>query len=203
MSELFKYLGNKIEGKSLLDIGCVGHDIENTEKPTWQFSFFEKRCKEVYGIDLLKKECEILNKKGHKIFFGDAENFNLNKKFEVIFAGEIIEHLSNVGNFLECCKNHLKKEGKLIITTPNSFGIFLSLKRILKHTNDKKENPEHTCLFSPTLVSQLLARHGFEVQEFFYFDSYSKILGKIRYKMIAFLLGKKAKRKMGVVCRLK
>ena len=38
-----------------------------------------------------------------------------------IFAGELIEHLENPGLFLSECKRVLKRNGVIIITTPNPF----------------------------------------------------------------------------------
>ena len=50
-------------------------------------------------------------------------NFNFNKKYDLIVAVEIIEHLENPSHFIKKMKDHLKPNGIIILTTPsiNSF----------------------------------------------------------------------------------
>ncbi len=43
------------------------------------------------------------------------------RPFDVIVAGEIIEHLENPGLFLRACRPLLSAEGSLIITTINAY----------------------------------------------------------------------------------
>jgi 2-polyprenyl-3-methyl-5-hydroxy-6-metoxy-1,4-benzoquinol methylase len=49
------------------------------------------------------------------------------RKFELIIAGDIIEHLNCVGNMLSSARKVLAPGGDLIITTPNA----LAVKRVL------------------------------------------------------------------------
>ena len=53
---------------------------------------------------------------------GNAEDFNLNTKYDVISSFQVIEHLYNPGNFLKNIKKHLDDDGIAIITTPNLHG---------------------------------------------------------------------------------
>jgi len=82
-------------------------------------------AKEVWGIDVQKEKINKLRKEGHKVVFDNVQRLEnlkkLNKKFNVIVAGEIIEHLENPGLFLDNIKNFLNDDGILIITTPNIF----------------------------------------------------------------------------------
>jgi len=47
----------------------------------------------------------------------------LNKQFDTLIAGEIIEHLKSPIGFIEYCKTLLKNSGRLILTTPNAIGL--------------------------------------------------------------------------------
>ena len=90
--------------------------------------------------------------------------------FDVVFAGELIEHLEDLRGFLNSCKRHMTVDSKLIITTPNSFGVVYFLTRLfgLRFTN-----PEHTCWFNEETIEQLLKRHNLKVIEKKFLPVYS------------------------------
>jgi 2-polyprenyl-3-methyl-5-hydroxy-6-metoxy-1,4-benzoquinol methylase len=49
--------------------------------------------KKVVGVDIQKEDVERLRKLGYEVVWGDVTTINLGKKFDVIVAGELIEHL--------------------------------------------------------------------------------------------------------------
>jgi len=128
--------------------------------------------KEYYGLDIepgadYKKD---LNKP-----------FNLNKKFDVIIAGELIEHLENTGIFLENVKRHLKKEGVFFLTTPNPtsfrfffYGLF----------NREPDFGGHVKYFSYDALKLILKRH-FKIKEmgFNHYVTNNKNRGKLSWKI--------------------
>lgn len=122
--------------------------------------FIVENAREVLGLDVLEEDVRKLNQLGYDIKCGNAENFDLGVQFDVVFAGELIEHLEDFRGFLESCKKHMRKDSKLIITTPNCFGIRYLSWHLL---NKPYETPEHTCLFSEKTLSQLLDRHDLTV----------------------------------------
>jgi SAM-dependent methyltransferase len=90
----------------------------------------------------------------------------IEKRFDVIFAGNIIEHLSNFEGFWQNVSVLLKKEGVLLVVTPNPFYMeqyfYSALKgRILI-------NPEHTCWIDPVAMGQLAGRFGFNMDKVFW-----------------------------------
>src|SRR3989344_7621255 len=187
-----KYLKDKvlttiypyIKDKEVLDIGCIEHDLERKDKERiWVHDFLRQNAKHVVGIDILKKDIEILKKQGYDVYCQNAETFKLNKKFDVIFAGELIEHLSNPGLFLEKCKFHLKKDGFLIITTPNAFCLARLFGGFVFFTNDLDVNPEHTAWYSPKVIKELLRRYNFNIEKFSFVD-YPTLKNKITTKII-------------------
>src|SRR3989344_3969940 len=99
-----------VKGKDVLDVGCIEHDLDRKNKERiWVHDFLRENAKNVTGIDILEDDIKKLKWQGYDVHCMNAEKFNFNKKFDVIFAGELIEHLSNPGLFLEKCKKHLKK----------------------------------------------------------------------------------------------
>lgn len=74
-----------------------------------------------YGIDISKKGIEIANKKGVKAKVCDLSTeipFE-NNYFDLIIANELIEHLADPDKFLKECRRVLKKDGIILIATPN------------------------------------------------------------------------------------
>jgi 2-polyprenyl-3-methyl-5-hydroxy-6-metoxy-1,4-benzoquinol methylase len=161
-----------IAGKRLLDIGCIGHDYEWRRKiGTFYFADFQKVAAEVKGIDILAEDIERARQEGYQgVEVGDAETFIDENRYDVIFAGELIEHLSNPGQFLRCASKNLTKDGVLVLTTPNAFAMSRVAKCIGSLTNEPPVNPEHTCYFTPHTLNQLATREGFKIKDLYYAD---------------------------------
>jgi 2-polyprenyl-3-methyl-5-hydroxy-6-metoxy-1,4-benzoquinol methylase len=173
-----------IVNKDILDIGCVEHSLKNKNKDRiWVHDFLRDYGNNVTGIDILKNDIETLREKGYDVYEKNAENFVLQKKFDVIFAGEIIEHLSNPGLFLNQCYEHLNDNGVLIITTPNCFSFFRLACIIRRFTNNPDVNLQHTCWFSPTVIKELLSRAYFKINKIVYVN-YPYIRPNIYIKIV-------------------
>ena len=172
-----KIIERYVLNKTALDIGCVS----NQKKGHFQFGrlheFLRKKCSSVKGLDINRKGVEQLRRNGYDIIFGNAETFNIPEKFDVIVAGEIIEHLENQGAFLRTAWRHLKKEGKIIITTPNSFALRTFLRNVL---GVLEVNKEHTLWHDKNTLTRLVERCGFKVEKIaFTFDDTYKLKSKI------------------------
>lgn len=171
MDDRIKYIKPLIENKIVLDLGCCGYYQylrENSafELDGWLHNNLRKYAKNVIGIDLSEECVDFLQKKGYNIIKGDVENFDIDQKFDVIIAGEIIEHLSNFQGFFNSIKKHLNDDGILIITTPNVFyfrQIFFLLIR-----GHPSVNETHTCWFDEIVLKQLLVRFGFSIENIYY-----------------------------------
>lgn len=178
-----KEILQRCEG-SILDIGCVQHTLECVKNDSWLHGNLTEIFNDVVGIDLLKEEVKILNKMGYNVIYANAEKFVLDEKFNTIVAGELIEHLSNPGNFLDSCYNHLNENGKLILTTPNSFWIEHPVRKMFGKLHI---NPQHTAWYDDVVLPQLAERHQFTVVEVKYIiERYkpSTIKGFFWHKMI-------------------
>ena len=104
-----------IDGKRLLDVGCIGHDFEARQiMGTFYIADFQKVAAYVKGIDILAEDVQRARKHGFEVEIGDAETFVDGQKYDVIFAGELIEHLSNPGNFLKCAHENLVDDGVMV-----------------------------------------------------------------------------------------
>jgi 2-polyprenyl-3-methyl-5-hydroxy-6-metoxy-1,4-benzoquinol methylase len=79
---------------------------------------------QIWGIESIKERAKLARKSNLKVCMTNLNNtfpFK-NNSFNCITATEVIEHLSNVDNFLSECKRVIKKRGILIISTENLAG---------------------------------------------------------------------------------
>lgn len=73
-----------------------------------------------FSDNLLKKAKKRLKNKKNVSFKKILnEQFSLNKKYDVIFCYETVEHVYNYQEFIKSLKKHLKKDGYIILTCPN------------------------------------------------------------------------------------
>lgn len=106
MVDKFKLVYPFINGKSVLDVGAIGHKNTNLTHQVRSVALYYT------GIDT-QESSDIF------IYEMDAQDFDLGYNFDTILALDIIEHLENAGRFLKCCHNHMHTNSTLIITTPN------------------------------------------------------------------------------------
>jgi len=159
------YLAALVHGKKVLDIGCVEHSFENSLKngTHWLHRRIKETAASVLGLDYEKAEVLKMQQAGYHVRHADAENFNLNETYDVIMAGELLEHLSNPGRFLECARKHLNENGRLVITTPNANCLIYFLENLL--LGHEIDNTDHCSLYSPATLSTLLSRYEFKIEK--------------------------------------
>ncbi len=96
----------------VLDIGCHDGTIG---------SLLIKNNNEVFGIEANDVMSAIARKKGLKVIVQDIDagiSFK-NGFFDIVVAGEIIEHIVNTDYFIDEIKRVLKPKGSLVLSTPN------------------------------------------------------------------------------------
>ncbi|MCA6073422.1 class I SAM-dependent methyltransferase [Fulvivirga sedimenti] len=176
-STRFDQVRHFFEGKDVLDIGCV----VGFNKPDWMHGNIQKVARSVQGIDIDRGKIDKIREAGYNVQFGDAQNFDLGKTFELVHAGELIEHLDNFNGFLTSAKKHMNADSRMLVTTPNALrvGNF-----IYSMTGGLKVNDEHTCWFCKTTLKTLFDRNGLEIVEMGYLkhETYSvprKVMSKV------------------------
>ncbi len=150
-------------GKSVLDLGCVQHNPENFKSKYWLHKALKEVARVLVGLDLSEEGVKYLQSKGFNVILGDAQCFELKRKFDVIVAGDLIEHLEDFHGFFESCKKHLEPNGRIIISTPNIWHWKFIVKAAL--FGRVNPNPEHTCWFDPQTLQQLAERHDLKMGE--------------------------------------
>lgn len=161
----WEFISPFVVGKKVLDIGpaeLFGTTSKHKEE-RWIHGKIKKVASSLTGLEHSATQVEALQAKGFNILQGEAENFELRDTFEVVVAGEVIEHLSNPGNFLECAKRHLLPGGKLVLTTPNRFNLLVIVQIIKsgKVPDYEKDIAKHVLYFDEPAMKAILQRHGF------------------------------------------
>lgn len=80
-----------------------------------------------------------------------------NGEFNNILAGEIIEHLENPSYFVRECHRVLKKDGVLIMTTPNVYDPI----RIIRNYCEVYKPSDHVSELSFNMIKTILQNNGF------------------------------------------
>lgn len=155
------------KNNAVLDLGSVDHFEENHTSKYWLFKAIYENCREVQGIDYYLDGVNALKKHGYPIEYGDAQNFTFPRKFDVVTAGDLIEHLPNLDGFITSISKVLNPNGKLLISTPNPW----CWKYLLYHVFYGKLNPvnkEHVSWFCLRTIENLFSRYGFKIVEYQY-----------------------------------
>jgi len=173
-------LVDRIEpGSRVLDVGAVGHTAQRADSDDWLFGHLDTISNAV-GIDILENEVSTLRQRGYDVRVADAETFTLNSQFDAIVAGELVEHLSNVGEFLDRCHEHLVNDGLLLVSTPNPWA-FVHLRNAA--TGEVHLNSQHTCWFDPVTLQQVLDRHAFMVESYEFTPPVAAGISALLYKL--------------------
>lgn len=155
IKNLKKYKKN---GK-ILDLGCgAGKFISEVQNLGF----------ETYGVDVSKDAYEIARKKGIKVFHGELiEQKFPNNCFDAVTLWHSFEHLYNPDLTLREIARILKKDGILIMETPNidsfSFDLF---KKYYFHL----DLPRHLYHWSIKTMEKILDKNGFKITKNEYFS---------------------------------
>lgn len=194
VTERWEVIEKYVKGMKVLDIGCAelaATSKDQSKKDRWIHGKIKKIASSLLGLDINRTQIDVLNKLGFNVKYGDAESFQIDDKFEVIVAGELLEHLSNPGTALENMKDHLVDNGKIVFTTPNRFDFLNFIKAFKKNEipGYHKDIAKHVFYFDKNSLKDLLTRHKLRVEEITYFwtfgKNYDRPLTKVILKIIA------------------
>ena len=165
-------------GKRVLHLGCTNwpYTLEAIDAGTLLHKDLAEVSSELYGFDYDQEGIDVLASKGYdNLYRADLENLDevaIDTTFDVIIAGEMIEHLNNPGRFLEGIKRFMNRETRLVITTINAYSGMRFLVYGLRGQGGNLEpvHPDHVSYYSYSTLKLLLRRHGFNVENFMFYD---------------------------------
>jgi len=154
---IFKnYPDNKAK---LLDIGCTNGD------------FSEKLVRlgfDCYGLEFMDEAIKESRLKGIEVIKASfLKKFPFrDKTFNVVFAGEVVEHTINDNKFLEELFRVLKPGGLLILTTPNLTSLGNRLLMLFGKLPRFAYSEFHYRIYNPTLIKSKIEHAGFQIKKF-------------------------------------
>lgn len=181
-----RFLEDYVKGKTVLDLGSVEHDLyrDNIQKGKWLFASLQKNARRIVGVDFLQQAIDELTRQGYDIRYGDVENLGqlqVDEQFDLIIAGELIEHLPNPGRFLQSISKFMSPKTELVLTTPNAFGFIRFTDALIRR---ERTRTDHMAYYSTNTLGQVLQAHGYEVKEHLF---YSFISGKKRSVFLSYI----------------
>ena len=133
--------------KDLLDIGCMGRTMKYKLWPQ-----VKAIARSYTGID-------IQTSKSPDVVQGNMETYDFGLTFDVVIAGDVLEHVSNQGLFLANIGRHMRDDAVLIITTPNAKWPTVFL----------RTHPDHVLWHDRSTLTGIVCRHGLEIRHFQYY----------------------------------
>jgi 2-polyprenyl-3-methyl-5-hydroxy-6-metoxy-1,4-benzoquinol methylase len=148
--------------KRVLDVGCSSGYLARP--------LVERGCT-VIGIErdarAASSACEVCE----DVIVGDVEELELpfeHQSFDVVLCGDLVEHLREPEVFLARVQPILKRDGRLVLTTPNVANRTLRLRLMggrWRYTNRGLLDRTHVHLFTRKTLVEALDNAGYRVLE--------------------------------------
>jgi ubiquinone/menaquinone biosynthesis C-methylase UbiE len=173
-----QFIKDACRGRKVLHLGCTNwpYTTEALENNSLLHLELDGLASELWGLDFDQEGLDILAEKGitnlYQADLEKLEELGIDETFEVIVAGEMIEHLNNPGLFLRGIQRFMNAETSLLITTVNAYCGFRMLYYALRGKGGAAEpvHPDHVAYYSYSTLSLLVKRAGLEVNRFFFYD---------------------------------
>lgn len=171
-------------GKNVLDIGCYDGTITKLIKG---------RGNDVIGLEVSDEAVVLAKGKGLQIIKADlSQRFPVSDNaFDVVFAGEVIEHIFDTDGFLQEIGRVLKKDGYLVLTTPNlaTVGRRLLLlfgkNPLIENSIRDESSVGHIRYFTKGSLSELLCSNGFKIDKLISSVVNLNLSGTLRSRLLA------------------
>jgi 2-polyprenyl-3-methyl-5-hydroxy-6-metoxy-1,4-benzoquinol methylase len=125
----------------------------------------------LWGLDSSEEGVRVLSKMGFDhVVHGDVERMKAESQqmdFDIILAGEIIEHVANPGIFLKSITSIMSRKTELVLTTPNAFSFKQFLHSMMRR---EKVHEDHNFYFSYRTLRHLLEKFDLKCKEIYYYQ---------------------------------
>ena len=164
VEDRLSYIVDLVRGRRVLDVGAVDHVAEQHLRHNHLHVNIARVAATCVGADVEAEGVDALTKEGYDVRVADitASNFPeiVGTDFEVLVAGELIEHIERPDMLMENARKVLRSDGRLILTSPNPYSIHL----IGYYARGRvEENVDHIVYYFPSGIAELADRHGWKL----------------------------------------
>lgn len=185
-TDLTGFVERAVAGKRTLDIGVVSHSARYLDEPGWRHGHISKAAGYCLGLDILEPLVAELNARGFNVRCVDATSeLDLGERFDVVFIGDVMEHVDNPSALLRFAKRHLARGGRIFAATPNPFS--RKFVRQFFREGVVVVNLDHMAWFTPTMAIEIGRRIGLRLTAYHLVKPIGGIGGAI--KKLAWRLG--------------
>jgi SAM-dependent methyltransferase len=167
VSDRTAYITMLAKDRRVLDIGSVDHDADVADA----FSLHRALAgasRTCVGADIVAPGVARLVEEGFDVRVADVSSPDFaatmgDGVYDLVVAGELIEHLGNLSALFENVRSVLALEGRLVLTTPNPYCFRLIVGNLRGHAG---ENVDHVAYCFPSGMAELADRHGYVLDGF-------------------------------------
>jgi 2-polyprenyl-3-methyl-5-hydroxy-6-metoxy-1,4-benzoquinol methylase len=149
-------------GRKVLDVGCVGH-ASRIGHDRWLHGQLAGVAGECLGIDVDEQGVQLVRAGGYDALVADItadplpESLVSRSPFDVVVAGEVIEHLPCPQSLLAFAMRVLRPGGQLVVTTPNPYAPWRGR---AGRGGAVLENVDHVVYAFPSGIAEMADRTG-------------------------------------------
>ncbi len=171
VADRWEVIGPLVASGRVLDVGVVDarpRRAAAAERTQALFRAILATNPGAVGVDRDADGAALLAAQGLDVRQADAEADDLGDPnadpglgYDTIVAGDVIEHVDNVGRCLTNLGRHLAPTGRLVLSTPNPFYARQTWK--IWRYGEPSVHEDHTAWFDPRTLGEALRRTGFDV----------------------------------------
>lgn len=177
---ILDFIENLVRDQNVLDIGIVSHSARYFDLADWRHGRIAKLAKSCLGIDILEPLVEELKSRGFNVACVDATSkVDLGSRYDVVFIGDVVEHVNNPCDLLAFGGRHLSETGRMYVTTPNPF----SRKFYRQFDRDNGAlvvNLDHVAWITPTQAMELARRAGLRLVAYHLVKKFSPLQRQVK-----------------------
>jgi SAM-dependent methyltransferase len=165
-----EFVMSNCERARVLDFGAANHSSQTTNLGNdFTHDWVAESARFVLAVDVVNFTRDPHSNCKYEVvdlLINDSREMLNEKDFDVLFAGNVLEHLSSPELFFSAAKDLVSDQGRLVVAVPNA-GWMIGVYDMLRGTSFSL-NVDHVNNFYPGSLIELASRSGWEVESWCY-----------------------------------
>ncbi|NLY01561.1 MAG: class I SAM-dependent methyltransferase, partial [Rhodopirellula sp.] len=170
-ADRLRYIVRACVDRRVLHLGCAdfvsdGKWFDRTTTRDWLHSHISEVASDTIGIDNQPHAVSLVRDQlgWTNVYFGDAQKLDQLQfgTFDVVVAGEIIEHLPAPGELWRSARSVLRPGGSLIVSTANAYCARRFIRMLF---GSESVHIDHVAYFSHRTLNRLAEMYNYRVTE--------------------------------------